>query len=103
MIGDNAKTLRSSQIETSKAITKINEIRGTCEGFAEKMLTKATEGLAPDIGTVWSAFSGVLTSEQLEHAEWGDVKKKVPGSRSKNVFNVAAFQGAESPPPPTPV
>ena len=42
MISEHARTLRSSQIETAKAITKINEIRGQCEGFAESMLTKAT-------------------------------------------------------------
>ena len=36
MIGVDAKTLRSSQIETAKAITKINEICGQCEGFAPR-------------------------------------------------------------------
>ena len=36
-------------------------------------------------------------------SDWGLTRKKVPGSRSKNVFNVAGFQGHESPPPPTPM
>ena len=103
LISAHARTLRSSQIETGSAIAKIHEIRGHAEGSAENMLVKATEGKAPDMDATWSAFSGVLTSEQLEAAEWGDVKKKVPGSRSKNVLNVAAFQGAESSPPPTPM
>ena len=52
----------------------------------------------------WSAFSGLLSKEQLEHAQWGDVKKKkASGGRSKKVFDVAAFQGAESSPPLTPM
>ena len=42
----------------------------------------------------WSAFSGMLTTELLENAEWGNAKKKVPGSRSKNVFDATAFQVA---------
>ena len=70
---------------------------------AENMLTKATEGLAPDLDTAWSAFSGVLTFEQLEAADWGKTKKKVPECRSKNVFDIAMFQGQESPSPPTPM
>ena len=85
----DAKTLRSSQIETAKTTTKINEIRGQCEGFAKNMLTKATEGrLAPDLETTWSAFSGMLASEQLEAADWGKIKMKVPGSHSKKVFDL---------------
>ena len=54
----------------------------------------------------WSAFSGLLSKEQLEHAQWGDdKKKKLPGSRSKGVFNTTAFQVqvAESGAPPTPI
>ena len=47
MISEHAKVLRRSQIETGKAIAKIHEIRGHAEGFAENMLAKATEGLAP--------------------------------------------------------
>ena len=78
MISEHAKVLRSSQIETGKATTKIHEKRGHAEGFAENMLAKATEGKAPDLDTTWSAFSGVLTSEQLEAADWGLTKKKVP-------------------------
>ena len=62
MISEHAKVLRSSQIETGKAITKIHEIRGHAEGFAENMLVKATEVLAPDLVTTWAAVSGVLTS-----------------------------------------
>ena len=64
---------------------------------------RKTEGKAPDLGTMWSAFSGVLTSEQLEAADWGLAKKKIPGSRSKNVFDIAGPQGQESPSPPTPM
>ena len=81
----------------------VHEIRGNAEGFAENMLAKATEGKAPDLDTTWSAFSGVLTSEQLESADLGLTRKKVPGSRSKNVFNVAGCQGHEPPSPPTPM
>ena len=71
MISAHAKVLRSSQIETGKAIAKIHEIRGHAEGFAENMRAKATEGKgkAHDLDTTWSAFSGVLTSEQLEASE----------------------------------
>ena len=103
MISAHAKVLRSSQIKTGKAIAKINEIRGHAEGFAENMLAKATEGLAPDLDTTWVAFSGVLTLEMLEAAEWGTAKKKVPGSRSKNAFDITEFQGYEPSSPPTPM
>ena len=51
----------------------------------------------------WAAFSGVLTSETIEAAEWGSAKKKVRGPRSVNVFNIDAFQGASAAAPPTPV
>ena len=64
------------------------------------MLAKATQSEPPDMDATWSAFSGLLSTKLLEHAQWGDVKKKVPWSRSKNVFNAAAFQGAESGRPP---
>ena len=38
------------------------------------------------------------------HAQWGDDKKKeLPGSRSKDVFNITAFQVAESAAPPAPI
>ena len=100
LISAHAKTLRSSQIETGNAIAKIREIRWHAEGFAENILAKATEGKAPDMDAAWSAFSGLLSTELLEHAQWGDIKKKVPGGRSKDVFNVAACKGAESAPPP---
>ena len=101
MISAHSKVLRSSQIETGKTIAKIHEIRGHAEGFAENILAKATEGKAPALDTTWVAFSGVLTSETLEAAEWGDTKKKVPGSRSKNAFDIAGFQGRhESPSSP---
>ena len=103
MISAHAKVLRSSQVETGKAIAKINEIIGHPEGFAENMLAKATEGLAPDLNTTWAAFSGVLTFETLEAAEWGTANKKVPGSRSKNAFDITEFQGHESSSPPTPM
>ena len=63
-------------------IAKIHEIRGHAEGFAENMLAKATEGKPPDMDATWSAFSGVLITEMLENAEWGEVKKKVQGERS---------------------
>ena len=45
----------------------------------------------------------MLTSEQLDAARWGESRKKVVGSRSINVFNVNAFQGAETTAPPTPI
>ena len=51
MISSNAKALRSSQNDTTKVIAKIQAIRGNAEGFAENMLHKATEGLAPDLVT----------------------------------------------------
>ena len=51
----------------------------------------------------WSAFSGVLTTEVLDTAPWGLVKKKAHGKRPKGVFNTTAFQGAESAAPPTPI
>ena len=103
MISAHAKTLRASQLETFNAVAKIDSIRGQCEGFAETMLTKATEGLTPDLDTTWSTFSGVLTSKQLDAACWGESRKKVVGSRSINVFDVDAFQGKETTAPPTPI
>ena len=69
MISSNAKALCSSQLDTTKAIAKIQAIRGHAEGFAENMLHKAAEGLAPDLGTTWAAFSGVLTSETIDAAD----------------------------------
>ena len=67
MISAHAKALRSPQLETFNAIiaTKIHEIRGHAEGFAENILAKATEGKPPDMDATWSAFSGVLTTELL--------------------------------------
>ena len=50
----------------------------------------------------WAAFSGVLTSETIEAAEWGSAVKKKPGPRSVNVFDIGAFQGASTAAPPTP-
>ena len=49
------------------------------------------------------SLSGVLTAEQLENAEWGELRAKVPGSRSKKVFDVDAFQVADTAAPPTPI
>ena len=103
MISAHAKALRASQHETSNAIAKIELIRGQCEGFAENMLTKVTEGQVPDLDTTWNTFSGVLTSEQLEAADWGEKKKKVVGNRSINVFNITAFERQEAAAPPTPI
>ena len=68
------------------------------------MLAKATQGEPPDMDAAWSAFSGLLSKEQLEHARWRDVDtKKLPGSRSKDVFNTNAFQVADTAAPPTPI
>ena len=107
LISAHARTLRTSQLETPNAIAKINENRGHAEGFAEKMLEKATDGLAPDLATTWAAFSGVLTQAAIDTADWkkgeGATKKKVPEPRSVNVFNINAFQGAETTAPPTPI
>ena len=63
LITAHARTLRSSQQETFKAIAKINEMRGHAEGFAENMLAKATQDKPVDMDAAWAAFSGVLTSE----------------------------------------
>ena len=71
--------------------------------FAENMLAKATQDKPVDMDAAWSAFSGVLTTEQLENAEWGELRAKVPGSRSKDVFNINAFQVADTAAPPTPI
>ena len=107
LISAHARTLRSSQLETFKAIAKINEIRGHAEGFAENMLEKATDGQAPDLTTTWAAFSGVLTQATIDVADWkkgeGATKKKVRGPRSVNVFDIDAFQGARATAPPTPI
>ena len=45
----------------------------------------------------------MLTSETTEAADWGAAKKKVPGTHSKNVFDITEFQGHESPSPATPM
>ena len=103
MISAHARTLRTSQLETSNAIAKIHEIRGLAEGFAENMLAKATDGKPPNMDATWSAFSGVLTAEMLDTAKWDDINKKVQGKRSRGVFNITAFQGGESAAPPTPI
>ena len=107
LISAHAKTLRTSQLETSTAIAKMNEMRGYAECFAETMLEKATGGLSPDLTTTWAAFSGVLTQATIDTADWkkteGATKKKVPGPRSVNVFNIDAFQGAVAKAPPTPI
>ena len=103
LISAHARTLRTSQLGAFNAIAKVREIRGHAEGFVENMLAKATQGEPPDMDAAWPAFSGLLSPELLEHAQWGDVKKKkLPGSRSKDVFNSTAFQVAESAAPPTP-
>ena len=83
----------SSQLDTAKAIAKIQSISGHAEGFAENMLHKAAEGEAPDLGTTWAAFSGVLTSETIDAADWSAAKKKVPGTHSKNAFDITEFLG----------
>ena len=105
MISSNAKALRSSQLDTAKAIAKIQSIRGNAEGFAESMLHKAADGEAPDLGTTWAAFSGVLTSETIDAADWSAAKRKVPETHSKNTFDITElrFLGQESPSPPTPM
>ena len=69
MIGVHAGALRSSQNETAKTIAKISGIRGHAKGFAENMLDKATEGLAPDLVTTRAAFSGVQTSGTIDAAD----------------------------------
>ena len=78
-------------------------MRGHAEGFAENMLAKATQDKPVDMDAAWAAFSGVLTSETIDAADWGATKKKVPGPRSVTVFNITAFQGAEATAPPTPI
>ena len=103
LITAHARTLRSSQQETFKAIAKIEEMRGHAEGFAENMLAKATQGNPVDMDAAWAAFSGVLTSETIKAAGWGSATEKVRGPRSVNVFNIDAFQGASAAAPPTPV
>ena len=104
LITAHARTLRSSQQETFKAIAKIEEMRGHAEGFAENMLAKATQDKPVDMDAAWAAFSGVLTSETIAAAEWGLTTKKKPGPRSVNVFDIGAFQGegASATAPPTP-
>ena len=103
MISSNAKALRSSQSETVKAIAKISSIRGHTEGFAGNLLHNAANGQAPDLVTTWAAFSGVLTSETIDAADWG-ATKKVPGTHFKNTFDITEFLGQESAtPPPTPM
>ena len=87
LISAHAKTLRTSQLETAAAIAKINEIRGHAEGFAENMLKKATDGLAPNLTTTWAAFSGVLTQATIDTADW----KKTEGA-TKNRANSAIFK-----------
>jgi hypothetical protein len=106
LISAHAKTLRTSQLETFTAIAKINEIRGHAENFAENMLAKATQDKPVDMDAAWAAFSGVLTSETIDAADWGDgIPKKKLGPRSVNVFNIDAFQGASAAAaaPPTPI
>ena len=107
MISAHARTLRSSQQETFKAIAKVNEMRGHAECFAEAILEKATGGLAPDLTTTWAAFSGVLTDATIKDADWkkteGGIKQKTRGPRSVNVFNITAFEAPEAPAPPTPI
>ena len=103
LITAHARTLRSSQQETFKAIAKIEEMRGHAEGFAENMLAKATQDKPVDMDAAWAAFSGVLTSETIKAAGWGSVVEKKPGPRSVNVFNIDAFQGESAAAPPTPV
>ena len=103
LITAHARTLRSSQQETSKAIAKIEEMRGHAEGFAENMLAKASQDKPVDMDAAWAAFSGVLTSETIKAAGWGSGTEKGRGPRSVNVFNIDAFQGASAAAPPTPV
>ena len=67
------------------------------------MLAKATQGNPVDMDAAWAAFSGLLTSEMIEDAEWGSVVKKKLGRHSSNVFNIDAFQGESAAAPPTPV
>ena len=63
-------------------------MRGNAEGFAENMLAKATQDKPVDMDAAWAAFSGVLTSETTEAAEWGSAVKKKPGPRSVNALVV---------------
>ena len=57
------------------------------------------------LGTTWAAFSGVLTSETIDAADWTVTKKKVPGTHSKNVFDITEILDLdqELPSPPTPM
>jgi len=103
LISAHARTLRSSQQETFNAITKINEIRGHAECFAENLLAKASQDKPVDMDAAWAAFSGVLTTETIEAAGWGSATVKVRGPRSINVFNIDAFESASAAAPPTPV
>ena len=103
MISEHAKALRSSQLNTTKAIAKIQAIRGYAEGFTESMLHKAAEGLAPYLGTTWAVFSGVRTPETIASADWTNAKKKVQGTHSKNVFDITEYLHQELPSPPTPM
>ena len=103
LISAHARTLRSSQQETFNAITKINEIRGHAECFAENLLAKASQDKPVDMDAACAAFSGVLTTETIEAAGWGSATVKVRGPRSISVFNIDAFESASAAAPPTPV
>lgn len=53
-------------------------------------------GQAPDLGTTWSAFNGLLDPQTTEDANWGDRKKRPPTKHSKNALDITELHGHES-------
>ena len=45
----------------------------------------------------------MLASETIDTADWTAAKKKVPGTQSKNVFDIIEFLDQELSSPPTPM
>ena len=67
------------------------------------MLHNEANGQAPDLATTWAAFSGVLTSETIDAADWGERTKRPASKHSKSAFDITEFVGKESASPPTPM
>ena len=93
----HGKQLRTTKAITADAIAKMKVMRQHAHGFAELMLLHVAADKAPDHIACWAAFSGLLTDDAIESADWDDRKVKKPPNSSATVYDITEFDKFTNP------
>ena len=60
------------------------------------MLPHVAADKAPDHSACWAAFSGLLTEDAIDNADWASKKKK-PSNSSATVYDTTEFKKFTNP------